>query len=338
MTWMVAAGLAFGIAAVLTHLLARPGALRALVAHPNERSLHSHPTPASGGLAMAAALICALPVLHFALPALPVHGWFYLGAALVALISLWDDWRPLSPSLRLAIHLTAASCVLLAGWTPESLHWPNGHWPWPQWLAMPFTLLFVAWMTNLYNFMDGMDGFAGGMAVFGFGGYALLGWLGGAPEFAALNLLIVLAALGFLIFNFPPARIFMGDVGASTLGYLAAALGLWGEQLGLFPLWAAVLLFSPFIVDASVTLTRRAWRKERIWQAHKTHYYQRLVQMGWGHRTTVLAEYAIMVACLASTTLALRLPALGQWIVVLGWIVGYWALAHTVRRLEINPT
>ncbi|MCU0937253.1 MAG: hypothetical protein MUF66_14635 [Gammaproteobacteria bacterium] len=119
-----------------------------------------------------------------------------------------------------------------------------------------------------------------------------------------------------------------------TLGFLAAAFALWGSREGLFPLWVAVLVFSPFVVDATVTLLRRALAGERVWQAHRSHYYQRLVRLGWGHRKTVLAEYALMVACALSAVLAVRAGSVGQWTLIAGWTGLYVLLVAGVSRLE----
>jgi UDP-N-acetylmuramyl pentapeptide phosphotransferase/UDP-N-acetylglucosamine-1-phosphate transferase len=150
-------------------------------------------------------------------------------------------------------------------------------------------------MINVYNFMDGSDGLAGGMALFGFGFYGGAAWLAGDSAFASVNFAVAAAAAGFLFFNFHPARIFMGDAGSVTLGFLVAALGLLGWQQGHWPAWFPVLVFSPFIVDASLTLARRLLRGEKVWQAHREHYYQRLVRMGYGHRVTALLEYVLML-------------------------------------------
>ena len=187
---------------------------------------------------------------------------------------------------------------------------------------------------NLYNFMDGMDGFAGGMAVIGFGTFAVFGWLAGQQLFAALNLIVAAAAGGFLLFNFPAARIFMGDIGSSSLGFLAAAFMLWADRNGIFPLWIGVLVFSPFIVDATVTLIRRILRRDKFWEAHKRHYYQRLVQLGWGHRRTVLWEYAVMVLCAVSALIARYLAPSGQWIMIAMWLLAYLVIMIVVHELE----
>ena len=172
--------------------------------------------------------------------------------------------------------------------------------------------LATMWVTNLYNFMDGSDGLAGGMALFGFGAYALAAWLAGDAVFVVVAASIAAAAAAFLVFNFPPAKVFMGDAGSIPLGFLAAALGILGWRAGHWPLWFPVLVFSPFIIDASVTLARRLLRGERVWRAHRSHYYQRLVQLGWGHRNTALAEYALMAGCGAARALGARSAGRGS--------------------------
>jgi UDP-N-acetylmuramyl pentapeptide phosphotransferase/UDP-N-acetylglucosamine-1-phosphate transferase len=247
--------------------------------HPNPRSLHHAPTPRIGGLGIMSGVAGASLWLGDA-ALLPT----VLAALALATLSLLDDVRGLPVGLRLLGHLVAALGCLLA----------LGLAGWALWLAT----VGVVWMTNLYNFMDGADGLAGGMAVFGFGAYALLALDGGDTVLGGACLSIAAAALAFLRFNFHPACLFMGDSGSIPLGFLAAVLGIQGWQQGhwspLFPL----LVFSPFIVDASLTLARRALAGERLWQAHRNHYYQRLVRLGWGHRKTALAEYALMLIML----------------------------------------
>lgn len=325
------------LAAGLTRFLFSTRSPFTLLDHPNERSLHQAPTPRTGGVAIVLALAVGALLIPLIAPApSPPGGWsLAVGAVLIALLSLADDWRPLSAKLRLAIHIIAASLLLVGGFSPASLAIPLWGSVTLGWGGSVLALLFVVWFTNLYNFMDGMDGFAGGMGLFGFGALALFGALAHAPYFTSLALIITGANLGFLLFNFPPARIFMGDVGSTTMGFLAAALTLWGVRDGLFPLWVPLLAFSPFLIDATVVVTRRLLQGEKVWEAHKTHYYQRLVEAGWGHRKTVLAEYVLMAACAIS---ALLLHRQGDpRIVVAGlaaWGLIYLLLALGVRRLE----
>lgn len=164
-------------------------------------------------------------------------------------------------------------------------------------LSMGVMILCLVWMTNLYNFMDGMDGFAGGMTVIGHGFLSYLAWQDGHYLIFVLSLLIAATTCGFLIRNFPPAKIFMGDAGSIPIGFLTGALAVVGVHDNLFDVWVPLIIFSPFWVDATVTLIRRALQGEQLWAAHRTHYYQRLVLLGWGHRKTVLAEYGVMLLC-----------------------------------------
>jgi UDP-N-acetylmuramyl pentapeptide phosphotransferase/UDP-N-acetylglucosamine-1-phosphate transferase len=187
--------------------------------------------------------------------------------------------------VRLIAHLAAAA--VLVG---------NTLWPGDP-LSVVLLIIAIAWITNLYNFMDGSDGLAGGMAVIGFGTYAMAAYAAGDATLAALCVALAAAAAAFLTHNFPPARIFLGDAGSIPLGFLAAALGIVGWHGDLWPLWFPALVFGPFIGDATVTLLRRLFRGERVWQAHKDHYYQRLVRMGFGHRGTAVVGYLVMAAC-----------------------------------------
>jgi UDP-N-acetylmuramyl pentapeptide phosphotransferase/UDP-N-acetylglucosamine-1-phosphate transferase len=170
-------------------------------------------------------------------------------------------------------------------------------------IEMVLIIAGIAWMTNLYNFMDGSDGLAGGMALIGFGAYAAASWLAGQVALAAVSLALSAAATGFLLHNVHPARLFLGDVGSIPLGFFAGALGIVGWRNDVWPLWFPVLVFGPFIADATVTLLKRLIRGERVWQAHREHYYQRMVLMGLGHRGTAHALYGLMMACAAAALL-----------------------------------
>jgi UDP-N-acetylmuramyl pentapeptide phosphotransferase/UDP-N-acetylglucosamine-1-phosphate transferase len=193
--------------------------------------------------------------------------------------------------------------------------------------------LAAAWLANLYNFMDGSDGLAGGMAAIGFGCSAMAALAWGDIQLAAASLSIAGAAAAFLVFNFHPARIFMGDVGSIPLGFLAAAMGILGWRNGVWPLWFPVLVFSPFIVDATVTLTRRLLRGDKVWQAHKEHYYQRLVRLGLGHRRTAIIEYFVMAAAGGSALWAAQRDPSVQLSVIAIWCVLYAFGMFAVDRL-----
>jgi len=251
---------------------------------PNDRSLHERPVPRTGGIAI---LVGAISACALAAPAL----WLpVLLALLLGGVSFLDDLYRIPAAGRLVAHFAAAAFLTWFLLAPMGV------------LEMALLALCLVWITNLYNFMDGADGLAAGMSVIGFGAYAAGAWLAGHASIAALCAAIASAAAAFLVYNFHPARIFLGDVGSVPLGFLAAALGLLGWRDDLWPLWFPVLAFGPFIADASVTLLRRVIRGDRVWHAHREHYYQRMVRMGLGHRRTALICYAAMAWCV---TLAL---------------------------------
>ncbi len=279
---------------------------------PNERSLHSSFIPRTGGLAIMSGVLVTWLFIGVSFE------WLLLPAALIA-ISLIDDIRGLKARWRFLAQIIV--CALFLALHPQNI---------ALW-AMPLVLLAMVWMVNLYNFMDGSDGLAGGMALFGFGAYAMAAYLAASPELAMLCASIAGANLAFLIFNFHPARIFMGDAGSIPLGFLAAAIGLYGWQQALWQFWFPILVFSPFIADASITLLKRLLRREKIWQAHKSHYYQRLVQMGWGHRKTALMEYGVMLAAGVSGILAFTY---GGWLIVA--VIALWCLIYLVLMMMID--
>lgn len=280
---------------------------------PNDRSLHSAPVSRSGGLAMVFAIALTGPLFFYG-----VGTWLSLGAVL-ALVSFADDWRSLPFMLRLATHVFAA-LALVYYMMPDL----------PLALAA-LVVLTIVWGTNLYNFMDGADGLAGGMTLIGFGVYAVAGWTADAT-FAWFAASVSATAAAFLLLNFHPARIFMGDVGSIPLGFLAAAMGVYGWHAAIWPAWFPLLTFSPFIVDATFTLAQRAARGERVWRAHREHYYQRLVRMGLGHRSTALAEYVLMVAAGISALSLLAAPVFAQRLMLAIWAAIYLALAHMVNK------
>lgn len=269
--------------ACLRVLLSRFGTLA--LDSPNARSLHERPVPRTGGIGV---LVGAAVSLAFGAAGL----WLPMALALVlAVVSFFDDIRGLPTAVRLAVHIGAAAFLVWHVLTPMLA------------IEMLVLILAVAWITNLYNFMDGSDGLAGGMATIGFGAYGLAAWWGGDGALAALCVSLSAAAFAFLLHNHHPARIFLGDVGSIPLGFLAAALGIVGWRNDLWPLWFPVLVFGPFIADATITLVRRVLRRERVWQAHRDHYYQRMVRMGLGHRGTAWTGYAVMLLCAGAALL-----------------------------------
>ena len=296
--------------------LARSPAGKLALDYPNARSLHQAPLPRTGGIGIHAAIVLSAALIA---AGAPYQTW--VSFTILLLVSLIDDIRGVPVALRLAAHLAAAG-AFAASLLLDS-HGIAG---------AVLAAIAIAWMINLYNFMDGSDGLAGGMTVFGFSFYAFAAWPHGSIGFALLTASIAAAAAAFLAFNFYPARIFMGDAGSVPLGFLAGALGLFGWREDIWPVWFPFLVFSPFIVDATVTLGRRLARREPVWQAHRDHYYQRLVQLGWGHRGTAFAEYALM---LASGSLALAMLSMNpavQIVSLLGVVTAYAVLIVLMER------
>lgn len=267
------------------------------------------------------------------IPIIDSTGWWILiMTAVISVLSFIDDRRGLQIGVRFGVQLLAAAILVIgSGLILLSTAVPMlGVISW-EWIAAPITILFLVWMANLYNFMDGMDGFAGGMTAIGCGLLGFLGWQAHHPVISVIATLQSVAAAGFLAHNFPPAKIFMGDVGSVSTGFLAAALMVLGCRDGVFDLWVPIIVFSPFILDATLTLARRALRHEKVWEAHRDHYYQRLVLSGWGHRRTVLAEYGVMVLC--GGFALLYQYASEEWRLV---ILGAWGMLFLSLALAVN--
>jgi len=286
-------------------------AIRLPMDHPNARSLHVTPTPRVGGIGVIGAVLIASIFIQ------PLVLWpFMLGALILAAISLLDDYKNLPVHWRLLAHIiVAVACVLM--------------FPGLSVLSVLGASLAVVWMTNLYNFMDGADGLAGGMAVMGFGALSVAAVWALAPDLAVFCAAIAAAALAFLRFNFPPAKMFMGDTGSIPLGFLAASIGVYGAAQAYWSALFPVIIFSPFILDASVTLLKRGLRGEKIWRAHREHYYQRLVRMGWSHRQLALAAYALMLVCACAGLGLILVPRYAAIITVL-WLAAFMLIFVTL--------
>lgn len=289
------------------------GRVRLVLDYPSSRSLHASPIPRTGGVAIIASILGWSPLYAESTVILVCAG-------LLALVSFVDDWRGLRIFWRFAVHLVSALAFAWSCLTDQTL------------LSTLLIVLAIVWSTNLYNFMDGSDGLAGGMTVVGFSSYAVVSCFHHHLPLCLLSLNVAVSALAFLCFNFHPARIFLGDVGSIPLGFLAAAIGLLGWQAGLWPIWFPLLVFSPFVVDATATLLKRLLGGELIWKPHRTHYYQRLVQLGWGHKRTAFAEYALMLATSGSALWAVRRSELEQAAVLASWSGAFAVMAFVIDR------
>jgi UDP-N-acetylmuramyl pentapeptide phosphotransferase/UDP-N-acetylglucosamine-1-phosphate transferase len=270
----------------------------AVLDRPNVRSSHAAPTPRGGGIAVVGAILLAwLGLIAAGLTAASLLA-VVLGAVLLAAVSWRDDVGGLPPAVRLAAQSIAVALALgmlaLIGAETLSQGWL------PRWLDLAITALLWLWFINLFNFMDGIDGIAGSEAAAIGIGLVLFGSFGAGqdPGLAALTAALAAAALGFLVWNWAPARIFLGDVGSVPLGFLLGFLLLGVAANGHWKI--ALILPLYFLADATITLGRRLARAEPVWQAHREHFYQRAVQRGLGHAEIVIRVIAadvVLVGC-----------------------------------------
>lgn len=307
--WTIAAvpALALGAAAWGTGKVLVWLERRQILDRPNERSSHTRPTPRGGGLAVTSAVILAWAVAALAGGPLAPWTWAALAAALTLMTASWlDDRHTLPVAPRFAAHALAAAVLLAL--LPDGAVVFGGALP--VWADRAVACVGWLWFINLYNFMDGIDGITGvETAALGIG-IALVAWLSSAPEqMVPLALACAAAALGFLRWNWHPARIFLGDVGSIPLGLLLGGLLVQLAVAG--QLAAAVILPLYYLADATITISRRALHGEKVWQAHRQHFYQRAVQGGKSHAQVaiaILAGNAVLVAC---AVLSVTQPWLG---------------------------
>ncbi len=272
---------------------------------PNERSSHSRPVPRGGGVAIVLGFAVGLTAWLASGNTLSPRAWGWLaGALLVASVSFVDDVRPLPATPRLLAHAAGALLLTLAGIQQREL---------PLILALPLAFLWVALVTNVYNFMDGIDGLAASQAIIAGAALALAGAVVSNPLVSIGGGLIAAASAGFLPHNLPPAKLFMGDVGSTFLGFNFAGLSLLGNLGvggGRLPIEFGIVVLAPFLFDGLVTLARRIARGERWYAAHRSHYYQRLVTHGLSHAqvTGLYAALALVAAAAALLGLVLEGP------------------------------
>jgi Fuc2NAc and GlcNAc transferase len=306
---------AFSVALIATGLMRRYALQRNLIDVPNARSSHASPTPRGGGVAIVFAFFVAALLLTFlGLLDTRLSGALLVGGGAMALVGFLDDRRHLRASVRFCVHLAAAIWVvtLLGGVSETALDNWGLH---GLWTGRLFVVLTLVWTTNLFNFMDGLDGIAGGEAVFVSGAGAWLNWHeGGAPGLTAAMTCLAATCLGFLRWNWPPARIFMGDVGSGFLGFSLAVLGLAASQKGMLPIEIWAILGGVFLVDATVTLVRRLARGDRWFEAHRTHAYQNLARRWKAHLpVTILVMIVNIFWLLPLAILAANFPAYAVW-------------------------
>ncbi|MBN2816774.1 MAG: glycosyltransferase family 4 protein [Campylobacterales bacterium] len=270
---------------ILTYFVKEFALKKSLVAEINERSSHTVPTPHGGGIAIALTWFGGITYLYITnVIEFSLYGAL-LSGVIISVISYVDDLIELSPKIRLlAQALTAFFGLYFLG----GLHEINLFFFQIDYVYFTniFAFFMIIWFINLYNFLDGIDGYAGSEAIFiALGAYTLFG----GEHF----LVLAAAVLGFLLWNWHKAKIFMGDVGSTLLGYNVAIFTIYYANEHSSNFWIFILLFSLFWFDATLTLLRRYKNGEKLSQAHKKHTYQRLVQSGWRHDKVVLASILV---------------------------------------------
>jgi UDP-N-acetylmuramyl pentapeptide phosphotransferase/UDP-N-acetylglucosamine-1-phosphate transferase len=282
---------------------------RHAVAPPNERSSHSVPTPTAGGAGIINGAFLALVLATIFTP----HGFALLAiAVLVAgFCGMVDDIRTLRPATKMLV-MTAVGIALAVATPVRTVDLPFCEPLELGMVAIPLTLIWLAGFTNAFNFMDGIDGIASLTAAVSGLAYAVAGALVGDGALAVVGAVTAGGALGFLPWNFPRARIFMGDTGSLPLGLLLSYAALLAHESGAVPFPASILLLGPFVFDTSFTLIRRALRGEKVWRAHREHLYQRLSRV-WSAHPPVSMLYAGMSVVTGSLAVLYRdLPPGGR--------------------------
>jgi len=284
------------------YLIKKFGEKNQLFDVPNDRSSHVIPTPNAGGVGFVFAFIIGAGLL------LKGQGSYELFLFLFPVIFLFfvgilDDFFSLSPAVRFFIQTLCAILVVYLG--EFSLRWLGlytMHVAFPHWIGASLAVIFIVAMTNIYNFMDGLDGYAAGNSIITASSFYMAFSMFFLHKFALIQMILIFSLLGFLVWNFPKAKIFMGDSGSLFLGFYFASMSLFlikqhPEIPILLPMsWSAI-----FIMDASVTLFIRLVRKRRIWEAHRDHFYQKLNRSGWSHKRIIWLEYShSILVCLAS--------------------------------------
>lgn len=328
--WWLLPALA-GVSLFLTGILRRYALARSLMDIPNGRSSHSVPTPRGGGVAIVLSFLAALPLLALVgVLAWPVM-WALLGAGgWVAVVGFLDDHGHIAARWRLLAHFIGA------GW---ALGWLGGLPPLVifgfdldlGWLGYALAAFYLVWLLNLYNFMDGIDGIASVEAICVCLGGALLYLLLGEGGAALAPLALALAVAGFLFWNFPPARIFMGDAGSGFLGIALGVLSLQAAWVAPQLLWSWLILLGVFIVDATWTLFRRLLRGDKVYEAHRSHAYQYASREFGKHLPVTLAVAGLNLFWLLPIALWVGLGGLDG---ALGLLVAYLPLVWLAVRFK----
>lgn len=345
------------LCAMATWLVARWAPKLGLVDLPNQRSMHNRATPRGGGIAVVVVVLGGVTLAREGLidafsvtsAGHRVLGWYLTASFVVAAVSLLDDFRSLSSALRLVVHIGAATLLVLGVTEPAgALTAPVEFSDLSPYIVLPVLIAWVVVTTNFYNFIDGIDSMAAIQGIVTGASWTAVCQILALPETGFLAAIITGACVGFAILNWPPAKIFMGDVGSAFLGMTFGTLPLLACSelvsnsdfelanvvlaLGIFFLW-------PILADCSLTLIRRLLRRERIWIAHRSHLYQRLVTSGWSHlQVSLLFGFCAAASSIAGSFLLIKAPIVFPTIVclvLLAFII--WIVTNRERTPKTTP-
>jgi UDP-GlcNAc:undecaprenyl-phosphate GlcNAc-1-phosphate transferase len=268
---------------------------------PNERSAHDTPVPTSGGIAIVFTFFIGIVIIAVVAKITMINKLYFYGfslsAMMIAAISFYDDVKNKPYIVKLLTQIIAIVIVLAVGIVIDKLNIPNiGEVP-LNWLQYPISFLWILGLTNAFNFMDGLDGLACGVALIASLFFCVITFMQGSLFVYIMSYTLIAGTLGFLIYNFPPARIFMGDVGSAFLGFTFAVLAIMAARYdhSHTSFFVMPLLLFNFIFDTAFTFFRRLLKGENVTEAHRTHLYQLFERLGYGHRTVTLFHYGLCI-------------------------------------------
>jgi UDP-GlcNAc:undecaprenyl-phosphate GlcNAc-1-phosphate transferase len=294
---------------------------------PNPRSAHSTPTPKSGGISIVTTFLIGVVIIFVVAERVVIRQTYYYGfvfsALVIAGISFYDDIKNKPFIIKLVTQFGAVVVVLMSGLVIDQIAMPFLGLVSLGWLSYPLSFLWILGLTNTYNFMDGLDGLAGGVAVIVSAFFCFITFSQGSTFVYVTSYTILSGALGFLVYNWPPARVFLGDVGSAFLGFVFAVLAIIGARYDASHtsfLVIPLLLFN-FIYDTFFTFVRRFLREERVVDAHRTHLYQLFNRLGYSHRTVSLFHYAVCIVQGLAAVWMVNIPGSERMLVFLPFLL-----------------
>jgi Fuc2NAc and GlcNAc transferase len=280
----------------LSYLLILAAPKIGMLDKPNVRSSHSYPTPKGGGLAFCFVFFVTTGLLYcFREEYRAILFPLFVGAPVVTALGWFDDRSSLPAWLRLLVHLIVAISVYALITDNFSIQVHISFLPKSAWLTTIFCVLFITWSINLYNFMDGADGLAASTGFVGTTLMAAVAYFNNSPSVAMVYLIMGYCLAGFLVFNWSPAKIFMGDTGSYFIGFVFSSLALITKLHSSVSIYSYLIIFGFFIFDATYTLFRRALRRERVFEAHRMFLFHKLLVRGWSHSSVAILYSAVIV-------------------------------------------